>query len=262
MTHPAPTTPGPPRSSIRRQLRAALVLLLIVGGVRGSAWGTYRLTIGKPQLDGVRRHDFGMAQLIDGPVVFRHTFVLTNTSRRTIELASIGTTCGCTVAEPSTRTIGPGEVLEIEATLTLKNQGRKTSKIFLEYGGRDLDVLYLEGSARKRQRLSAAPGPRRLDPGVDLQRVILYIDYDGNDEPPAPSVTAPDGIDASFGGWEQVSRVRRADGLPARWRGRVTLRHTGGTLSAVATAEVAVGADQAVRLPLALLAGAANSIDK
>ena len=254
MTDAAPTTPRPPRSGILRQLRAALVLLLIVGGVLGSAWATYRLTIGKPLLDGVRRHDFGMALLIDGPVKFQHTFVLTNTSRRTIELANIRTACGCTVAEPSTRTIGPGEVLEIDATLTLKNQGHKTSKIFLEYGGTDLDVLYVEGSARKQQRLSVAPGPKKLDPGVDLQRVILFLDYDGNDEPPAPSITAPDGVDAVFGGWEQVMRVRSARGLPAQWRGRITLRHTGGSLSAAAAAEVTVGADQAVRLPLALLA--------
>lgn len=255
MTDAATTTPVPPRSIVRRQLRAALILLLIVGGVLGSAWATYRLTVGKPHLDGVRRHDFGMAHLVDRPVEFKHTFVLTNTSRRTIELANIGTTCGCTVAEPSTRTIGPGEVLEIDATLTLKNQGHKTSKIFLEYGGTDLDVLYLQGSARKQQRLSVAPGPKKLDPGVDLQRVILFLDYDGNDEPPAPSITAPDGVDAVFGGWEQVTRVRSARGLPAQWRGRVTLRHTGGLLSAAAAAEVTVGADQAVRLPLGLLAG-------
>ncbi len=255
MTDAAPTTPVPPRSVVRRQLRAALVLLLIVGGVLGSAWGTYRLTVGKPQLDGDRRHDFGMVQLIDRPVKLQHTFVLTNTSRRTIELANIGTSCGCTVAEPSTRTIGPGEVLEIDATLTLNKQGRKTSKIFLEYGGTHLDVLYLEGSARKRQRLSVVAGPRRLDPGVDLHRVIFFLDYDGNDEPPAPSVTSPDGVDAIFGGWHQATRVRSADGLPARWRGRVTLRHTGGTLSASAVVEVAVGADQTVQLPVALPAG-------
>ncbi len=248
-------TPVPPRSVLRRQLRAALVLLLIVGGVLGSAWGTYRLTVGKPQLDGDRRHDFGMVQLIDRPVKLQHTFVLTNSSRRTIELANIGTSCGCTVAEPSTRTIGPGEVLEIDATLTLKRQGRKTSKIFLEYGGTQLDVLYLEGSARKQQRLSVAPGPRTLHQGVDVQRVIHFLDYDGNDEPPAPSVTTPDGVDAVFGGWDQVTRVRRADGLPARWRGRVTLRHTGGTLSADAEVVVTVGADQTIRLPVAVPAG-------
>ncbi len=255
MTDAVPTIPVPPRSVVRRQLRAALVLLLIVGGVLGIAWATYRLTVGKPQLDGVRRHDFGTAVLIDGPVEFRHTFVLTNTGSRTIELANIGTTCGCTVAEPSTSSIGPGEVLEIDATLTLKHHGHKTSKIFLSYGGTDLDVLYVEGSARKQQRLSVAPGPRRLDPGVDLRRVILFLDYDGNDEPPAPSVTVPDGVEASFGGWQQVSRVRRTRGLPAQWRGSVTFRHTGGTLSEVAEAEVSVGADQRVRLPLSLLAG-------
>ena len=69
-----------------------------------------------------------------------HSFVLTNTSRRTIEIASIRTTCGCTVADSSTRSVGPGESVEIHTALTLRKEGHKESKIYLDYGASEVDV--------------------------------------------------------------------------------------------------------------------------
>ena len=92
MTTPA-TTPlithrGP---TLRRQLRAALVLLLIVVGILGSAWGAYRVTVGRPRLEGVRHHDFGLGTLVNGRAEFGYTFVLTNTGSSTIEIENIRT---------------------------------------------------------------------------------------------------------------------------------------------------------------------------
>lgn len=245
-----------PRPAIRRQLRAAAVLLLIVVGVLGSAWGAYRLTVGRPRLDGERHHDFGSATLIDAPVELAHTFVLTNTGSSTIEIANIRTSCGCTAAEPSTRTVGRGETLEIAATLTLKKEGRKKSRIFLEYGNSDRDVLNLEGWARHDKQLSVAPGPTRLIPGEVLERLISFRDYETNDEPPPPTVRAPAGVEAAFSGWRQVSRLRPRDGMPARWSGQVRIRHGEDTLESDAAVEVSVGPDELVRLPLALPGGA------
>lgn len=241
---------GTPRPTLRRQLRAAALLLLIVGGVLGTAWGAYRMTVGRPQLDGERRHEFGTASLVDGPVEFAHTFVLTNTGSSTIELDDVRTTCGCTVADPSTRTIGPGETLEIAATLKLKQEGRKTSRIFLEYGNSDVDVLHLEGWARHADQLKLAAGPTRLIPGEVLSRVITFRDYETNDEPPPPSLHAPAGVETAFSGWEQIATVRRTVGKPARWRGQVRVRHDEGTLESDAAVEVSVGPDEMVRLPL------------
>ena len=249
MTDPLTSSDLAQRRSPRRQLRAAVVLLLIAGGILGSAYGAYRLTVGRPMLAGERRHDFGNVELGDDHVTLEHTFVLTNTSRRTIEIVGLETTCGCTVVDPSTRSVGPGESVEIEATLTLRKEGRKKSKIFLHYDANDVDVLYLEGWARNRVRLWVRKGSMRPDVGGVLEREIVFIEYDDNDEPPTPVLTPGDGIDATFSGWEQVKSVR-SNGWPARWRGRVQLTRTAPTLAPDAAVEVAVGPDQTVRLAL------------
>jgi hypothetical protein len=243
-----PTSSHPaPRSSLGRQLRAAVFLLLIAGGLLGTAYGAYRLTIGRPMLAGERRHDFGNAELGDGPVSLEHTFVLTNNTRRTIEIAGVETTCGCTAADPSTRSIGPGESVEIAATLTLSREGRKKSKIFLHYDANEVDVLYVEGWARNRVRLWVRKGSTRPDVADDLEREIVFIEYDGNDEPPAPVLTPSDGLEATFFGWEQVKSVR-SNGWPARWRGRVRVTTTAPTFAPDAAVEVAVGPDQTLRM--------------
>ena len=236
-----------PRSSLGRQLRAAVILLLIAGGLLGSAYGAYRLTIGRPMLAGERRHDFGNAELGDGPVSLEHTFVLTNNTRRTIEIAGVETTCGCTAADPSTRSIGPGESVEIAATLTLSREGRKKSKIFLHYDANEVDVLYVQGWARNRVRLWVRKGSMRPDVADVLEREIVFIEYDGNDEPPAPVLTPSDGLEATFFGWEQVKSVR-SNGWPARWRGRVRVTTTAPTFAPDAAVEVAVGPDQTLRM--------------
>ena len=243
---------GPPRPTIRRQLRAAAVLLLIVCGVLGSAWGAYRMTVGRPNLDGERSHTFGVRVLVDGQAAFSHTFVLTNTGSNTIELSNIRTTCGCTVAEPSTRTVASGETLEIAATLTLKKEGRKTSRIFLEYGGSDVDVLNMEAWARRATMLTLAAGPSRLVSGEVLSRLLVFRDYETNDEPPAPSLVTPPGVEAAFDGWSQALRLRRRAGMPAQWRGFVRVRHDQGVLEADSAVEISVGPDESVRLPLTL----------
>ncbi len=247
------TTPA--RPTIRRQLRAALVLLLIVVGILGSAWGAYRMTVGRPRLEGIRRHDFGLATLVNGRVEFDHTFVLTNTGSSTIEIGNIRTSCGCTVAEPSTRSLGPGETIEIAASLTLKKEGRKTSRIFLEYGGSDVDVLHLEGWARRPDRLSLAPGPTRLIPGGALGRLLTFRDYETNDEPRPPSFQTPPGVHVVFFGWKQVARLRSRDGMPAQWRGQFSVRHDAGTLETGAAVEISVGPDESIRLPLTVPTG-------
>ncbi len=249
MTEPPTSSHPAPRSLLHRQLRAAVVLLLIAGGIFGSAYGAYRLTVGRPMLTGERRHDFGNAELGDGPVLLKHTFVLTNTTRRTIEIAGVETTCGCTAADPSMRVVGPGESVEIAATLTLSKEGRKKSKIFLHYDASEVDVLYLQGWARKRVRLWVRPGRMRPDVEGVREREIVFIEYDSNDEPPAPALTPPDGVEATFSGWEQVKSVR-SNGWPARWRGRVRMTTTTAALAPDAAVEVAVGPHQTLRLAL------------
>ncbi len=241
---------GTPPSLPRRQLRAVVVLVLVAGGVLGTAYGVYRLTVGRPTLSGERSHDFGTVELLDKPVELEHTFVLTNRSRRRVEIANVKTSCGCTVAEPSTRLLEPGDSVKIEATLTMKDDVRKKAKSYLDYGADDVDVLYLEAFARLRQRLKVAPGRDTLGPGETLDRLIFYLDYDSNEPPPAPRITGPEGVAAEMNGWTKVAGRRTSTGSAARWRSRLRVELTADTLPPDASVVIEVGTEQKLTIPL------------
>lgn len=229
-----------------RRLRAAGALVVIVVAVVGGAWGIYRLTAGRAVLAGARRHDFGIVQL-DEPVTLEHAFALTNRGGRPVDIAEVRTTCGCTAATPSATTVEPGASVEIAATLTLKQEGRKDARIFVTYRDGDVDVLHLGASARLRRRLTAGPALADGKGGIEIPRPqdaavlvieVYYRDYDSNGEPPAPRVTAPQGTRAEFLGWERAAMRQRARELPARWRGRVAVERgadapAGGPIAAI-----------------------------
>jgi hypothetical protein len=101
-----------------------------------------------------------------------------------------------------------------------------------------------------KQRLTVAPGPAELGPGATIERVIFYVDYDGNDLPPAPSITAPAEVRAKFTQWTQMTRRRRAEGLPARWKGEIHISMAGGSLPDDAVVVVSIGPDQTASIPL------------
>ncbi len=249
---------GEPPTLIRRQIRAVVALLVIAGGVLGVAYGVYRLTVGRPMLAGQRSHDFGTVELVDNAVDLQHTFVLTNRSRRTIEIANVKTSCGCTAADPSTRTLPPGASVEIAATLTLKDDVRKKASIYLDYGAEDVDVLHLEAFARLRHRLKAAPGPDRLEPGETIDRLIFYLDYDSNDAPPAPRITTPPGVRAEINEWAKVAGRRPSTGSAARWRSRLRLELTNGPPATDGDVLIEVGPDQKLTIPLELRAASSG----
>jgi hypothetical protein len=216
------TPPVQGRSLLYRQLRAGAVLLLFLGAVGAAGLGVYRMTVLNPTLDGERYHTFETVELADEPVYLEHTFVLTNHQRRPIEIEQVTSSCGCTTAEPSTRKVAPGASVEIATTLRLNHEGIKKSHVNITYGGTSLDTLYLQGSARLAHRLRAFP-VASSEPGQPSELLILYIDYDTNDPPPAPELAPPPGVGAEFAEWERIEPVRPSVGTPARWRGRVRI---------------------------------------
>ncbi len=243
--------PDRPPATLGRQRRVAGGLLLLLLVLTGAVYGVWWYIVGRSVLAGDHSIDFGTAQFVGEPVTFKHTFVLTNRKGRPIEIRDIRTTCGCAVAEPSTMMLAPGESVEIASTLTLKNEGLKKSRIFLIYGdGTERDVIHIRGAAQLKQRLSVAPGPAKLGPGAPVERVIFYIDYDGNDPPPAPSITAPPEVRAEFTQWTQRTRRRKAKGQPARWRGEHRLSLAGEASPDDAVVVVSVGPDQKASIPL------------
>jgi hypothetical protein len=100
------------------------------------------------------------------------------------------------------------------------------------------------------QRLTAAPGPARLEVGEILERVIFYRDYDGNDLPPMPRITAPAGVRAEFTRWAQLRPRLKSKGFPARWQGEVRLELAGEAPPEPAEVLLQVGPDQKAAIPL------------
>ncbi len=245
--------PDRPRPSLARQLRAAAALLLILAVVAATSYGVYWLLVGRPLLAGVRGHDFGWVEIDDEPVELKHTFELTNRTGRSVEIRDIRTSCGCTVATPRVTAVKPGETTQIDATLTLRKEGRKEATIYLRYDTGAVDTLHVEASARKRKRLYVGPTSWALRPGKPIERAIFYLDYESNDTPPVPRITAPPGVEAGFGQWSQLTRRRRLEGKPAHWQGWIDVSLTAGSSAAAALLRIELGPDQKLEIPLASL---------
>ncbi len=210
-------------SLVRRQIRALAVLALLVGGVLGTGYAVYWFTVARSLLAGEHRHDFGVVELEDEKVELEHTFVLTNRGREALGIGDIKSSCGCTVAHPDRRHIGPGETVEIHATLELEREGHKRSLITVIFDGGQRDQLHLAAEVRMQRRLTLLPGKSRLDPTHPTQRQLTWVDYETNAAPPDPSFTIPQGFDVEFEGWRLTKRREVARGLPARWRGTVRI---------------------------------------
>ncbi len=238
------------RPTLRRQLRAAAILILVLAAIVGIAYSVYYFTVGRPLLAGRHHHAFGIVDLAGKPVTLEHSFVLTNRTSRTIKIQNIKTSCGCTVASHSTDILEPGRSARITAKLTLSNDGRKKARIYLDCGDRGVEVLHLEAVARRLQRLLALRETVILEPGRPIERSIVYLDYDSNDQPPSPRITAPPGIRAEFTQWTQVKRRQRTKALPARWRGTVQIEQLAPTLPDDAALIIRVGPDQELTIPV------------
>jgi hypothetical protein len=242
-------SPRPP-ATLGRQLRTLGVLLLVVAVLVGGGWGIFYLTVGGPVLKGEHDHDFGLVMLSGEDVLLRHTFVLSNGSRRPIEVDSVRTTCRCTVVALDTpRTVAPGETLEVNASLGVSSEGRKEAKIHMLCDG-EIETLRLTAVARKKQRL-VLPRAIALEPGERVERTLIYYDYDTNDTPlPVNIVSSPEGVGVEIGEWTIQTRRSSAKGFPARWSMRFAVTQDAEAISVNAVIVLEV-TDQRLTVPLA-----------
>ncbi len=249
-------TPDSTRPTLLGQLKVAGVILGGIVVLLGGVYGMYYVSVGRPLLAGDHDHDFGSVVLAGNGSTFEHTFDLTNRTRQTVRIQEIKTSCGCTVAAPSRTMLEPGETVKITATLSLRHDGRKVTNVFLNCGDDGVDVLRLEAAARYKQRLVVPSEFAVLQQGVVVERAIQYHDYDSNDTPPAPRITAPEGVTVTFTEWRQTRRRQPSQTRSARWSGRLQIEQVAEILPANAALLVRVGDDQEVKVPLFAKAGA------
>ena len=135
---------------------ALLAAALLVGMTAISVFSAPMISVHEDDVD------FGIAA--EGTFV-THRFVLTNIGDATLEISDVLTTCGCSTATLSTRTLQPGESVELEAILdTFGEGGRTVRKMFSVLSNDPTDAsltLWLGGRVKEL-------GPHQIGPS-DLE---------------------------------------------------------------------------------------------
>lgn len=100
-------------------------------------------------------HEFGSKPNTD---VVEHSFVLRNTGGKPLDIMHVRTNCGCTVAEPESRTIAPGASTRLPTELRLHGrQGRQNIAIYVQSTDPEQPVLTLRMRGEARSLLSVNP---------------------------------------------------------------------------------------------------------
>ena len=128
-------------------------------------------------------HDFG--SVARGADV-RHRIQVTNLYEETIRISNVGTTCGCTAAEPSAKELKTGETAYIEVVMnTVKFLREKNSNVdvTLTFDGRSFKTVRIPIRAYIRPDVVLEPGRAdfgsvEIGQGADKQIAIAYAGRD------------------------------------------------------------------------------------
>ena len=214
------------------------VLLLLGGG----AWGWWYMATGRYPLAGRLSHDFGSVAIVGRAASFEHTFHLRNRTDRTVVIEAIRPGCGCTSADASTRTVAPGESVDLDVTLTLSRAGKKRTSVQLVLADFGVQSVWVQAVGRKETGLSAAVDFVYLRRGM-ASPFLISADIQSGDETPAdPTISTPAAVSVTFQGWQPVVRRDARTQRPARWRGRMSIEWTGEELPPDAVMTVELGA--------------------
>jgi hypothetical protein len=146
-----------------------------------------------------------------------------------VEILNIGTTCGCTVGEASSKTVAPGEQVEIDATLAISGPGKKKELIKLVLDVGVVHALVMEANVTIAADVQPTCGAVRLDKASRIVLPILGITNDVTRPPSTPVIDTPDGVTYAFTGWRPRFPLVESDHLDAGlWLGEIELERRPG----------------------------------
>lgn len=201
-------------------------------------------------LKGELDHDFGEVAFDGLAVKLEHVFALTNESDRTVRISKIAPTCGCTIGDVSRKTIEPGQSTEVTVTLTLSQPGRRTESVWLGLEDIGAMALGVSGTARRIHDFYAMQSAVLLTPGIAKEIVLVATDRETDIKPVPPTIAAPEGVSASFHGWQLVFTHDVEMARPARWQAIVTLSQTVPELPPGTKLPVKMGVDRQMQIDL------------
>ena len=210
----------------RKLLHRIGIAWLVFLGICIATYITFKLTIGRSVLAGESRHDFGVVLIDEPSSTFEHTFKLTNRTNKTLNIKNIKPSCGCTTAEPNTRILEPGNVLEIDAKLSLRSSNLKESRITITFDDDTFHNLWIQANGRMRQQLSASTGVLPIGQNKPTVMVVFVEVWEDIQNAPEPKIVTDDGVEAKFTRWNIQHKGNDSSGKPARWSGRILVSQT------------------------------------
>lgn len=143
------TITAAPNESVKVGPTEAVVLGVVTGAVNSSKTGSApNIACDEPT------YDFG--ELLNNRDI-RHTYVVKNIGDMPLEISDVRTSCGCTIARISKKTVPPGDEAEVTAVLKLRGRRGHQRKSF-NVVSNDPDTpwlsLYMQGKALKEVDIS------------------------------------------------------------------------------------------------------------
>ena len=176
-------------------------------------------------LTGIFVHDFGVVEISVDTTTLSHVFELKNTSRRAIHIQSVSSSCGCIAAVADRDSVNPGELIFIEASLTVTNSGQRNATIFLatDHPEAPLIQLHLQAQGRRIQTLSTLTQRVNIKQGSTASITLYLMDYETHKVQPAPSFDHESELNCAFTGWKLMAPGSPESGIPSRWHGDIQI---------------------------------------
>jgi hypothetical protein len=224
-----------------RRIRRLLFLLVPLLLIAALGWGWWYMAVGRFPLRGDMHHNFGEVAIYGSSASVVHTFHLRNRTGRTVVIERIFQSCGCTEVRESTRTIEPGQAVDIEVTLSLARAGKKSANVGLVLSDFGVQRLWFRAVGRKDMALSASQFSLDLAPGEPTPLLIFAAIQSSDDEPQTPTVESPEGVAVSFLKWEQTRWRDARKKTAAEWRGTFRVELQTDVLPADARLRIGLG---------------------
>ena len=224
-----------------RRTRRLLLLLVPLLLIAALGWGWWYMAVGRFPLRGDMHHNFGEVAIYGRSASVAHTFHLRNRTGRTVVIERIQQSCGCTEVRESTRTVEPGETVDIEVTLSLSRAGKKSANVGLVLSDFGVQRLWFQAVGRKEMALSAGQFSLDLAPGEPTPLLIFAAIQNSDDEPQTPTVESPEGVAISFVKWEQTRQRDPKRKTAAEWRGTFMVELQTDVLPADALLRIGLG---------------------
>jgi len=235
-----------PRKTLHRIL---LIFLLALAG--GLAWGWWWMASGRFPLAGDMHHDFGNVAIVGQTSGFEHTFHLRNRRSEPVVIETIRTGCGCTRAEASTMTVEPGATVDVDVQLSLARAGKKKTTVTLVIDGFGPMTLFLQAVGHRNEASLSLISPNlHLTPGEATPLTVMAEVQSTDLAPPTPTVTAPEGVTATFRGWKPVTARDAETARAAEWRGMFDVSLAEGAHADGSEMTVALGTGATVQVTI------------